>query len=271
MVKIELKEGWLVAGDVHLCGCTKYVQRNRQETLTGKQLDGSWETVRVTEDAEEEKTAQNICGRVRRRLKKIGAVTGVGYFVLKEDEPALRSTLKEVTDMVNEFNQRARFAKVSLDIAIFDLHSDNTAALRSLVSTATTLLTELRTAMSNANVVKMRDVIQRANGLETFLPEEQGEVLRDAFESARRAAREMTRAAKKTNNNLEAIRGVADVTPVEAALYAMSEMAQALPCGLTLPCILSREVEVEAVGAEEPSDKAYTATGPRIEPVFGET
>lgn len=199
-------------------------QRNLGSGPSGREEISEWETTRTVWDSLEWKEAHRIRTRLSRDRDKIGvAYAGAGIAIPIEKTTVIEAWAEQAKQDAARFNARARFSKITVSLAVFEMQSDNLRAAAVLAEEIRSVLDALREAVESADVPKFRELVKRIEGFKEVLTPDVGDVLYDIAKDLRQQAAIMAATLKVTSDNVEAARSAVDMSLIDAARFVVDE------------------------------------------------
>lgn len=215
-----LNSGWMVVSDLHARGCARYRQKNVQERRDGKSLEGEWEGEKTVEDVDEHRAMRAAYNAARRRVASVGYETLAGTYVPYERGAALEEAIREAYEIVREHNEAAACTGIEGGFMAFALTGENEAAAAAVLQRAQDTLGQLQQAIRSADPKSIRAALRDARGMDAVFSGSRGQALSDAFQDARRIAREIVRASKSGDDSLDALCSAANDVRTARMLFA---------------------------------------------------
>lgn len=196
--KTYIEPGFLVAGDIHVDGCTTYRIADRSESRKGRSAEADWKTHKRVEDAEEQRALLTTKQRLSRDIAILGArVTGFGYIVPAARGKELDKTLQKIDAEVAAYNKTARVTRMSADFAVFQIDASDDRVAAALYKRVASVLEQMEAAVERGDVKRLRAAMIDMKGLDTVLPGTESKKISALVKKARTEARAALKSAKK--------------------------------------------------------------------------
>lgn len=195
---VDLKPCLLLGTEISRHGGESYSRANERRV---ERDDGSvyseWETKKTLANEKEFREAQQLIGKCKRELSKLGRHLGnLGLIVPRDRVDQVRAFRDEWREKFTDFNNRADHSTLRFRMVIVSTAGENAEILKDLIEDLREGLGELETAYKSADPKGMRDVIQRMSGFSDLLPERVAFTLDSAIKATRKRASDISRAEK---------------------------------------------------------------------------
>lgn len=242
--------GWLVIDDLHERGCTSYRQHDREEELKGRRLEGEWRTEKEVIDVDEQAEVSTTARRIRATIRKLGYQTLAGTFVPEEKGDELNDAIRDADVAIRQYNADANYTRIDGRFLVFRIEPSDVRAAGSILGQVRDTLEEVKRAVDAADPKAIRRALGSVRRIDTMLADEQSEQLQAAFDDARRAARQLTKAAKEQDDELKELASEVEAVDTARILFAEVEK-QVNKMQYDVPVVDYRNVEIEEDEDEE--------------------
>lgn len=192
-----LRPGLLVAIKTSLRGNVSYTKRDIiADHAEGDQRFAKWETERTIADALEFEAAQKVRREASYTVSKVCAATAFGHLCPEDKAGELDAAMAQALAMVDAFNSSATMTRVSVYMIAGRVAQDDVQAARAIRSELADILASMEQGVTALDPAKVRDAARRAQEIATMLTADGANRVKGAVDAARRAAREIVRAAK---------------------------------------------------------------------------
>jgi hypothetical protein len=193
-----LRPGLLVAIKTSLRGNVSYTKRDivADHAVGEGERFAKWETERTIADAVEFEAAGKVRREAAYTVAKVCAATAFGHLCPEDKAPELDAAMAEALAMVDAFNSTAKMTRVSVYMIAGRVAQDDVQAARAIRSELADILAAMESGVTALDPGKVRDAARRAQEIATMLTADGANRVKGAVDAARRAAREIVRAAK---------------------------------------------------------------------------
>lgn len=250
---ITLRESVLIVLNTRMVGGIKYQREELGQKVEDKTEMTEWKTLKIVDDVDETKLAIITRSKMRSLVTRHCKPTVMGLVCTKDNEAELDKGLQEAEELAREFNEKAKTCRLGVIGVKFDVQSDNEQAARVIAGQIKQVVEDLSAAIKEADVIKIREVLASARGLDDLLPDKQGGIaLSEAMRAARVAATTIKREVEKKARDIEDVRQELDLTPIESARAFFLDFSDDVDAGAAVP-VVAQQVEIEEEEQETPS------------------
>lgn len=155
-----------------------------------------WETERVVANPEEFVEATKLRNQARNKISGMCIQTAFGLLCPEDKVEQLGVRVNEAQAICDEFNKRAKCTTIGIYIVAGRVAADDAQAVRAINSEVRDLMATMEAGLQELNVDKVRGAADKARALGSMLSPKAAERVKAAIDIARKAAREMTKAAE---------------------------------------------------------------------------
>jgi hypothetical protein len=193
-----LRPGLLVAIKTSLRGNVSYTKRDiisDHATPEGERF-AKWETERTIADAIEFEAAGKVRREASYTVSKVCAATAFGHLCPEDKASELDEAMKQARAMVDAFNATAKITRIDVYMIAGRVAQDDVEAARAIRGELAQILATMEAGVTKLDPAAVRDAARRAQEIAQMLTAEGANKVKGAVDAARRAAREIVRAAK---------------------------------------------------------------------------
>jgi hypothetical protein len=193
-----LRPGLLVALSTSLRGNVQYVPKVIEadhRTEDGKQK-ATWETTRIIEDPAEHEAGVKARGKARSIVTAVCSQSSFGLLCAEASRDRLTKAIEEAQAVARDFNSVATLSVLSVNVMVGRIASDDVQAVKAINSEVADLMEQMEDGIKRLDVKAVREAANRAKQLEDMLSAEATGKMQVAIETARRAARQISKAAE---------------------------------------------------------------------------
>jgi len=223
--KFVLTPSYLVQEIASVRGGLHYHHSDRRQEVDGKQEKTHWATDKTVEDVEERAAAVNLCAKIKRQMRSIAADSVIGLICPRGALEQLQEKADELREEVREHNADARHSRVDFNIVPFEILPENLEAAEAIKQQIQESLASLTEALDRSDPKDIRAVIAGMKGLDGIVSEDQGDVLKEAIQSARAAATTIVKEVEKEGKAIEEVRREINTSPIEVARLAFADFS----------------------------------------------
>lgn len=259
---IAIRPGILVSARTTSAGNVSYTRVDLGQDTDGKTERSRWETARTIVDVQEHKEASEVRSKAAYMIRRTCIRSSFGLICPNADESALQEGIRLAQELVNDFNNRARFTKLGLYVLQGRIADSDEQALRAVAGEVAELLDQMKAGIANLDPKAIRDAANAARQLGAMLDAASQEKVGEAVKAARSAAREIVRRVEKSGEDATQVLTDLNTTPIDAARFAFLDLdleqsdehpeaeAVAMPAvNVQRVADLFSEAEAETVGA----------------------
>lgn len=220
----------LVTVKTSLEGGVHYDRRDieTERTNGGGEAIAKWETTRVINDPAEHVAAVKVRGKAGSAIRVLCARTDFGLLCTETQRADLEAAKVEAKRLCEEFNATAKHTKVHVYISDWVPARSDGETARGIAAEIAELLTGMQAGIAKADIEAIRDAADRAKRIGAILDDSQAAKVTLAVESARKAAREITKRVAKDGEAVEKV--LADLgaqkAAVEMARFAFLDLVE---------------------------------------------
>ncbi|WP_166306406.1 hypothetical protein [Bradyrhizobium sp. 2S1] len=138
--------------------------------------------------------------------------TTFGLLCSEEKVEKLEAAFTEARRLADEFNGRASTTQINVFVIAGRVAADDVEAMRAINSEVRELMQDMETGLQNLDAKAVRDAAKKARLLGSMLSDDASERVKQAIETARKAANDMVKAAETSSAeiDLQAIRKITE-------------------------------------------------------------
>lgn len=192
----RLKPGILVSLKTHTTGNRSYTKQEleRAHLTEGGVERSTWNTTKIVFDPEEAKEASATASRARYLITRLCADTAHGPLCPSERRAELYEAIDEARKLVEEFNAKAVFSRIEVNVICGEVIADDVEATRALFSETDRLMAQMQEALEALDPRKIQALCSKALNMGQMLsPEANADIV--AAVNVARAARKAIVAA----------------------------------------------------------------------------
>jgi len=228
-----LKPGILVSLKTTLEGGVRYKVQDLDAPAetpdpNDKRAVTRWETTKVVDDPAEHERAVKVRANAGATIRAVCSATAFGLLCPEARQGDLDAAVTAARAMVADFNASAACTTIHVYVLTGRIAESDTEAMRAIASELTTLLAEIEQGIKGADPKAIREACKRAQSLGAILDEQQGQLVADAVQAGRDAARAIVRRVQKDGEDSLAV--IAELTaeqaltPIETARFAFLDL-----------------------------------------------
>lgn len=200
MSKIKnLRPGILVSIRTHQTGNRSYQKREieRAHLTEGGVERSRWDTVKIVYDPEEAKEASQVNNRARYLVTRLCAETAHGPLCPTERREELYAAIEEARTMVADFNARAAFTRLSINVICGEIVADDVNTARALFSETEDFMRQMQEGLKELDVKKVRALCLKTLDVGQMLSPDANAAAVLAVNAARDACRKIVAAGEQ--------------------------------------------------------------------------
>lgn len=174
---------------------SKEIIEAEYETPDGTQKE-RWETERTVKNPEEQKEAIKLRSRVRTIITGVCTQTTFGLLCPESKVDELAKAIAEATALAKEFNGRSTITKISVACFTGKVADSDVQAAKAINAEVSELMEAMEQGLKNLDAKAVRAAADKARELGSMLTDNASAKLKEAVDVARKAAREMVKAAE---------------------------------------------------------------------------
>jgi len=227
----DLKACWLVWYPTSVHGGCSYKREDLNTELSDKREESTWTTEKVIDDVEEYRKANNLRGKIKRHLRKLGApvVPGTIMTVPFDREKELEDKKSDLRREVDAFNAESTYSTVRFQCHKHRLGGEGEDILKDMLRDLRETLGELKAAEQAADFKGITQVVQRLAGFDAVLPPSAADYLQRAIADARAQAKSIKASLEEKKEDLGAVQKRISTSAVDFARFAVMEPGSVLP------------------------------------------
>jgi hypothetical protein len=194
-----IRPGLLVSVHARQSGNRSYQKRDIERahlTESGTERS-SWATTRIVFDPAEAKTASQVANRARYLITRLCADTAHGPLCPLNRRDELKEAIAEARALVADFNDKAVFSRVEINVICGEVVADDVEAARALFSETEKFLAQAQDGLKELDVKKVRAACQKLLDIGQMLSPEANTNVAAAVNTARAAARKIVAAGEQ--------------------------------------------------------------------------
>jgi hypothetical protein len=194
-----IRPGLLVSVHARQSGNRSYQKRDieRAHITEGGTERSSWATTKIVFDPEEAKAASQVANRARYLITRLCADTAHGPLCPLDRRDDLKDAIVESRQLVNEFNAKAVFSRVEINVICGEVVADDVEAARALFSETEKFMAEMQAGLQALDVKKVRAAAAKLLDIGQMLSPEANADVAAAVNTARAAARKIVAAGEQ--------------------------------------------------------------------------
>lgn len=194
-----IRPGLLVSVHARQSGNRSYQKRDIERahlTETGTERS-TWATTKIVFDPQEAKDASQVANRARYLITRLCADTAHGPLCPLDRREELKAAIVESRQLVNEFNSRAVFSRVEINVICGEVIADDVEAARALFSETEKFMAQMQDGLKELDVKKVRAAAAKLLDIGQMLSSEANADVAAAVNTARAAARKIVSAGEQ--------------------------------------------------------------------------
>lgn len=194
-----IRPGILVSLKTHKSGNTKYRKRDiAPATITESgTLVSKWETDKTVFDPDEQRQAEKVVSTASYLIRKLCVKSDHGLLCLDSRAEELDEAIAEGRAMVDEFNARARYTRVEVNVICGRVVADDVQATRAIFSETEKFLSEMQAGLAELDVKKVRATMRKAKDVGQMLAPDANATIRAAVSVASEACKKIVKAGNQ--------------------------------------------------------------------------
>ncbi|ATW60578.1 hypothetical protein SEA_RYADEL_98 [Mycobacterium phage Ryadel] len=195
----SLKPGILVSLKTHQSGNRAYQKREieRPHIAEGGVERSRWDTTKIVFDPEEAKEASQVANRARYLITRLCADTAHGPLCPMERREELHAAIAEARRMVEEFNAKAAFSRVEVNVICGEIVADDVNTARALFSETERFMAQMQDGLKELDVKKVRAACSKALDVGQMLSPNANADVKLAVNAAREACKKIVAAGEQ--------------------------------------------------------------------------
>lgn len=220
-----LRPGFLVAFSVRATDTgLSYKRDELAPTVDADQIGenatvATWQNTRILVDAEEHEAAIKVQGKISALVRKVCTITPFGHFCTDGNFPDLLAAVDAAKDLADDHNASARYTCVRVFFRAGQVAATDEQAAKDIAGEMIAIVDRMNAAIDRLDPDAIREAVKEANDFSALLAPVQSEKVGLAVEAARKAARDITTAARRAKK-VKDEDGIGDGTPNAAILLA---------------------------------------------------
>lgn len=194
-----IRPGLLVSVHARQSGNRSYQKRDIERahvTESGTERS-AWETTKIVFDPAEAKTASQVANRARYLITRLCADTAHGPLCPLNRRDELKQAVAEARALVAEFNEKAVFSRVEINVICGEVVADDVEAARALFSETEKFMAQMQEGLQALDVKKVRAAAAKLLDIGQMLSPEANADVAAAVNTARAAARKIVAAGEQ--------------------------------------------------------------------------
>lgn len=193
-----LRPGLLVSLKTTVRGNVSYAKQTIEAdhaTDNGARV-ARWETERTVTDPIEHDQAIQVRGQCRSLIMAVCSASAFGYLCPDDRADDLAKAIRAARDLAEQFNATAKITQINVYVIAGRVAQDDVEAIRAISSEMRDLMSAMETGINNLDVKLVRESATKAASIGQMLAPGALEKVKVAVDTARAAARKITRIAK---------------------------------------------------------------------------
>lgn len=193
-----LKPGILVSLKTTLAGGVSYFRKDleTEHTNGGGESIAKWETTRHIDDPAEHAKATRVRSEARTLITKVCTTTAFGLLCPLAKQADLDAAVAQARELCDLHNVGAQSTTVRIYVLRGQIAASDEEAARAIASEVETLLARMAQGIKAGDAGEIREAANQVKQVSAILDEAGAAKLQVGIEAARKAARELTKAAK---------------------------------------------------------------------------
>lgn len=194
-----IRPGLLVSVHARQSGNRSYQKRDIERahlTESGTERS-SWATTKIVFDPAEAKLASQVANRARYLITRLCADTAHGPLCPLDRRNELKEAIAEARTLCAEFNDKAVFSRVEINVICGEVVADDVEAARALFSETEKFMAQMQDGLQNLDVKKVRAACAKLLDIGQMLSPEANADVAAAVNAARAAARKIVAAGEQ--------------------------------------------------------------------------
>jgi hypothetical protein len=194
----KIKPGLLVSLKTHQSGNRSYKKREieRKHLTEGGVERSRWDTTKIVFDPDEAREAGQIANRARYLITRLCADTAHGPLCPVDRRAELTEAIAEARELVEDFNAKATFTHVEVNVICGEVIADDLEAARALFSETERFMTQMQDGLKELDVKKVRAICVKALDVGQMLSPEANANVAVAVNAARAACKKIVAAGE---------------------------------------------------------------------------
>ena len=194
-----IRPGVLVSIKTHQSGNRSYQKEEIEHPhVTDGGVERSrWNTTKIVFDPAEAKEASQVANRARYLVTRLCADTAHGPLCPVARREELKAAIAESRELVEEFNRRAVFTRVEVNVICGEVVADDVEAARALFAETEKFMAQMQEGLQQLDVKKVRAACTRVLDIGQMLSPEANANVAQAVNAARAAARKIVAAGEQ--------------------------------------------------------------------------
>lgn len=262
---LQLPPSYIVVQEVKVQGDIRYMHIDEEHT-SDQDTDGTEvaTTKRTTEtvikNPEEHKKARYLAGQLRGSVRKLGQVLQSGVILVPvAREKELDEAILGARDEATKFNREANHHFVRVSMLKSLITTDAEAAARDIAWKLQETMAELKTALEQCDVERIKSITDNAKTLTRIIPAREANQLAAALSNANATRKYIQDELKKKGKQIEEVQQEvrrAQLGPVESARMMFLEYASPVEMEYAGAADVERFAEMGDVAEVAPAPKA---------------
>lgn len=195
----KIRPGLLISLKTHQSGGRSYQKREieRPHVTEGGVERSRWDTTKIVFDPKEAKEAGQVANRARYLITRLCADTAHGPLCPSERRGELYEAIAEARELTADFNARAVFTRVDVNVICGEVVADDVEAARALFSETERFMAEMQEGLKELDVKKVRALCSKALDVGQMLSPEASASIAVAVNAARGACKRIVAAGEQ--------------------------------------------------------------------------
>lgn len=195
----KIKPGILVSLKTHQSGNRSYQKRELEHPhiTEGGVQRSRWDTTKIVFDPDEAKEAGQVANRARYLITRLCADTAHGPLCPVERRDELVEAIAEARELTENFNMKATFTRVEVNVICGEIVADDLEAARALFSETEKFLNQMQEGLRELDVKKVRAICVKALDVGQMLSPEAGANIAVAVNAARAQCKKIVAAGEQ--------------------------------------------------------------------------
>jgi hypothetical protein len=200
-----IRPGLLVSLKTSINGGIKYsktVIDRKTRNEDGSETE-TWETERVTEDADEYARMQKARTLAAGTIRRVAKTTAFGLLAPEADSDLLDAAIVKAREITSAANAAAQYSRLSVYVLVGKVASDDVEAQRAINSELRDLMALMERGISEVDVKKIRDAADKAREIGAMLSPEAAGRVQVAVDAAREVAKRIVKAGQNAAQEID--------------------------------------------------------------------
>jgi len=202
-----LRPGLLVSVKTAIAGNVKYktFELEQDHITDAGERRARWETERTISDPAEHENALKARSLARSAIQTVCAHSAFGLLCPEASAEKLAAAVAKAREIADAFNATASVTRVSVNVLVGRIAPDDVEAVRAINSEIRDLVDSMAGGLASLDVQRVRDAANKARSVSNMLDAPAQERVKTAIELARKAARQIVKAAEEGTAEIDQV------------------------------------------------------------------